>query len=150
MDSQAPHDAVEEWINQNNVFGDNATVRREVTYGNSRFDFCIESGDSTAFLEVKGVTLEKDGLALFPDAPTLRGVKHIEELISCAREGFGAYIIFVVQMKGVTALSPNDAMHPQFGDALRRAQKAGVNILAYDCLVDTHGFTIDAPIPVIL
>lgn len=102
------------------------------------------------FVEVKGVTLEEDGTAWFPDAPTERGVKHIEELIHCAKEGYEAYIIFVIQMKGVHCFRPNDRTHRAFGDTLRRAADSGVQVLALDCLVTKDTMEIDKKIPVIL
>jgi sugar fermentation stimulation protein A len=111
----------------------------------------------TAYLEVKGCTLEREGIAYFPDAPTERGVKHIKELTALAKSGHPAYILFITQMKGVTALRPNDETHPAFGDALRKAREAGVHILAVDCVVDTApnpdgtlslSVTADRPIPV--
>ena len=150
MDSQIPNDAVAQWLPESGLFGNNFIFKREVFFGKSRFDFGINDGGKTSYLEVKGVTLEDDGVALFPDAPTLRGVKHVEELIECAQKGFGAYIVFVIQMKGVYRFEPNDKMHPEFGDALRKAAKSGVKILAVDCVVTPDGIKIDSPIPVVL
>lgn len=147
IDSQAPNAVVEEWL-RGGLFSERTTVRREVTYGQSRFDFCIEENSKTSYLEVKGVTLERNGTALFPDAPTKRGVRHINELIRCAGEGYGAYILFVIQMKGVSLLRPNDVTHKAFGDALRRAAGAGVKILAMDCRVTRDTLAIDSPVPV--
>ena len=147
MDSQIVNDVAGEWLPISGLFSENAVIRREVTYGKSRFDFYIEDGDRKAFLEVKGCTLEKDGVAMFPDAPTERGVKHIEELISCMKDGFEAYILFVIAMKGVAIFRPNDATHKAFGDALRRAEDAGVKILAMDCVVDQDSIVIDAAVP---
>ena len=138
MDSQAPNAVAAEWLPQSGLFSADADYRREVTVGNSRFDFCITDGDGkTAYLEVKGCTLEREGVAYFPDAPTERGVKHIRELISLVKEGHAAYVLFVVQMKGITTLRPNDDTHRAFGDALREAEAAGVRILAVDCAVET-------------
>ena len=105
MDSQAANDAAAEWLQKGPLFPKDARICREVRYGNSRFDFYIEYEGKTAFLEVKGVTLEQDGIALFPDAPTERGVKHIKELISCKQNGYEAYILFVVQMKEIHVLN---------------------------------------------
>ena len=126
--------------------------------GSSRFDFAVDTKDApTAYLEVKGCTLERDGTAYFPDAPTERGVKHIRELTALAREGHSTYILFVTQMKGVTSLRPNDETHKAFGDALREASAAGVRVLAVDCVVESApnpdgtlrlSVTADAPIPV--
>lgn len=148
MDSQIPNAAVGEWLRKGELFSTQAVIRREFTYGESRFDFRIEDGGKVSFLEVKGVTLENDGTASFPDAPTERGVKHIHELIRAHREGFGAYILFVVQMKEIRELRPNDATHIAFGDALRLAEREGVKILAYDCIVTPDSMTIDKPIPI--
>ncbi len=149
MDSQAANTLAEEWLRRGELFPPDAVLRREVTYGKSRFDFFIEDGNRRTFLEVKGVTLERDGIAAFPDAPTERGVKHIEELIACQKDGYSAYLLFVVQMKGVSHVIPNDVTHPAFGDALRRAKAAGVTLLAVDCLVTTEGVTPDSLLPVV-
>ena len=149
MDSQAPNAIAAEYLPLSGLFGENATYCREYTVGNSRFDFAIRNADgagSTAYLEVKGCTLERDGVALFPDAPTERGVKHIRELITLARVGTPAYILFVVQMKGIHSLRPNDQTHKAFGDALREAQAAGVRILAVDCSVTPDTVTVDCSV----
>lgn len=146
MDSQIPNDVTEEWLGKGILFSKEARVRREVKYGNSRFDFYIEDGERKAFLEVKGVTLEEDGIASFPDAPTERGIKHIRELMQCLQEGYEAYILFVIQMKEITKFRPNDKTHPAFGEALREAQKAGVKIMAVDCLVTAESIEADAPV----
>ena len=146
MDSQIPNDAVEEWLKKGNLFSKNAIIRREVKYGDSRFDLYIEDEGVKAFLEVKGVTLENNGIASFPDAPTIRGIKHINELIACKNQGFEAYIIFVIQMKQVHKFTPNDITHKAFGDALRNAQKAGVKILAFDCHVQENSIEIDSSV----
>lgn len=148
MDSQVANDAAEEWLRKGTLFSDDAVIRREVKYGNSRFDFYIEDGEKKAFLEVKGVTLERDGIALFPDAPTERGVKHIGELAACMADGYEAYILFVIQMKGVKSFRPNDNMHREFGDALREAAAAGVKVIAMDCAVTKDEITVDAPVKV--
>ena len=148
MDSQIPNAAAEEWLRKGELFSEQAVVRREFTFGESRFDFRIDDNGAASFLEVKGVTLENDGIASFPDAPTERGVKHIHELIRARREGYGAYILFVLQMKEIRELRPNDVTHRAFGDALRLAKQEGVNILAYDCIVTPDIMTIDKPIPI--
>ena len=148
MDSQIPNAAAEEWLKTGKLFSEQAVIRREYTYGASRFDFMIEDMGKISFLEVKGVTLENNGIALFPDAPTERGVKHINELIRAKSEGYGAYILFVIQMKEITEFRPNDTMHKEFGDALRKAEQAGVKILAYDCIVTHESIVIDKPIKV--
>ena len=146
MDSQAPNAAAYEWVMAGGIFGNGAEVRREVTYGNSRFDLYVEQGERRAFIEVKGVTLESDGVASFPDAPTERGIKHLHELIAAKNDGYEAYVLFVVQMKGIRAFRPNDETHKAFGDALRYAASSGVKILAYDCKVEPDKMVIDAPI----
>lgn len=148
MDSQAPNHAVAEWLPNSNLFSKNAVIRREVSYGSSRFDFYVEDGERRAFLEVKGVTLEKDGVVLFPDAPTERGVKHLCELTSCIQKGYEAYVLFVIQMKGAYVFMPNDQTHSAFGEALRDAQKQGVKVLALDCIVTENSITIDNRISV--
>ncbi len=149
IDSQIVNDAAGEWL-RGGLFSKNAVLRREVTFGGSRFDFYIEQEDRRAFLEVKGVTLEKDGIAMFPDAPTERGVKHVKELAECIKQGYEAYMLFVIQMKGVNLFCPNDTMHREFGDALRAARAAGVKILAYDCRVTADSIIIDSPVSIAL
>lgn len=146
MDSQAPNKAVEEWLYKKQFFPDLIFVRPETVYGNSRFDFYIEHGDKKAFMEVKGVTLEQDGMVSFPDAPSERAVKHLEELMAAGREGYEVYVLFVVQMKGAACFAPNEQRHPGFARALREAHEAGVRILAYDCLVSPEGMELDAPV----
>lgn len=148
MDSQAPNAAAYEWMLSGAFFGKECSVRREVTYGNSRFDLYLESGERRAFVEVKGVTLEDDGIASFPDAPTERGIKHLGELVAAINDGYEAYILFVIQMKGVHTFTPNDLTHKAFGDALRAAVNKGVTVLAYDCLVTSDGMDIDSPIKI--
>lgn len=148
MDSQAPNAAAAEWLPQSGLFSAQAVIRREVTYGSSRFDFYAEDGDTRAFVEVKGVTLEEDGIARFPDAPTERGIKHLRELVACKQAGWDAYVLFVIQMKDITRFSPNDVTHKAFGEALRQATRAGVTVLAMDCRVTADSMVIDAPVPV--
>jgi sugar fermentation stimulation protein A len=148
MDSQVPNDVAEEWLKKGEIFSDKALIRREYKYGDSRFDFRIDDCGKTSFLEVKGVTLENDGIAYFPDAPTVRGVKHIDGLIRAKEDGFGAYLLFVVQMKEMHELRPNYATHREFGEALVRAEKAGVKLLAYDCIVTPDDIVIDKPISI--
>ena len=148
MDSQIANDVAEEWLRKGNLFSPRALIRREVTHGASRFDFYIEEGKRRAFLEVKGVTLEHSGTALFPDAPTERGVKHVVELSACVREGFEAYVLFIIQMKGVHLVRPHDEMHKAFGDALRKAASVGVRVLAVDCIVSPDEIVPDVSIPV--
>lgn len=148
MDSQAPNQAAEEWLRAGGLFSPDSIIKREVTYKNSRFDFYIKDGERKIFLEVKGVTQENEGLAMFPDAPTERGVKHIQELVSCIDEGYEAYILFVIQMKEVHTLVPNDVTHKAFGDALREAKKKGVKIIAMDCIVKRDSMDIDKEVPI--
>lgn len=133
MDSQAPNKAVEEFFKAGKIFSDLETLKPETVYKNSRFDFYGVHGETEFFAEVKGVTLEENGVVMFPDAPTLRGVKHLEELSNAVKSGFEGYIIFVVQMKDVKYFTPNTATHPEFATALKNAQKEGVKILCYDC-----------------
>ena len=140
MDSQAPNKVFKEWAK--NHFKNASLVKSEVKYKNSRFDFYIEENDEKIFVEVKGVTLENDGVCAFPDAPTERGVKHIRELIKCMEEGYEAYILFVIQMSPVKYLKPNDVTHKAFGDALREAKKAGVHVLARDCKITIDSMEI--------
>lgn len=150
MDSNAPNKAVKEWLESGKYFENVTLVRPETTYGNSRFDFYVEAGHRKIFIEVKGVTLEQQSMALFPDAPSERAVKHVEELIEAQRAGYESYVLFVIQMKGITAFTPNRQTQPEFADALVRAQQAGVRILAYDCLVNLNGMRLADPVPVIL
>lgn len=136
MDSQAPNKLFGEWAAAGHFRGELETLKPETTYGNSRFDFYWESSEKRGFVEVKGVTLEEDGIVRFPDAPTQRGVKHIEELIAARRAGYEAAVCFVIQMSDVAYFTPNDRTHPEFGRALRRAAQEGVEILALDCRVE--------------
>lgn len=133
MDSNAPNKVVHEWLKEGVLFQDISLIRPETKYNNSRFDFYIEHGDKKVFIEVKGVTLEEDGVVRFPDAPTIRGLKHVYELCDAKREGYEAYVIFVIQMKDVKYFTANIITHKEFGDALIEAKNAGVQILAYDC-----------------
>lgn len=148
MDSQAPNKAVEEWLKNGGYFPEEVSVFREKTYGSSRFDLYIESEERKAFMEVKGVTLEEKGEVRFPDAPTERGVKHVRELMQCLRDGYEAYLLFVIQMKDVKVFRPNWNTHREFGKALREAEEAGVKILAYDCLVGESFMEIKDPVAV--
>ena len=135
MDSQAPNKVVEEAIEKGWLFEGITYHRREYTYVNSRFDFYIERGEEKAFVEVKGVTLENDNVVSFPDAPSERAVKHLDELYKAVCEGYKAYVIFVVQMSDVDYFVPNETNHKAFADKLKEVSKKGVNILAYDCKV---------------
>ena len=148
MDSQAPNAAAAEWIAAGNLFPEEVTVQREKTYGNSRFDLYVESPERKAFIEVKGVTLEEKNIVRFPDAPTIRGVKHLEELIHAAGDGYEAYLLLVIQMKDVRYFEPNWETHPEFGKTLKKAAAAGVHILAYDCTITESSMKICDPVPV--
>ncbi len=151
MDSGAPNKVVEEWLRAGGLFQDISLVRPETVFGNSRFDFYVESASGTkAFIEVKGVTLENDQVAAFPDAPSERAVKHVEELIEAHKQGYDAYLIFVVQMKDVKYVEPNRKTQPAFGEAIQNARNAGVRLLAYDCIVDEDSLRIDEEIPVVV
>ena len=142
MDSQVPNRAVYDWIVEGNYFKSITHIQREKTFGRSRFDIYLETDNKKVFIEVKGVTLEEDNTAMFPDAPTTRGVKHINELTRSIEEGYEAYVIFVIQMEGIEKFMPNDRTHPEFGDALREARDKGLNILAYDCIVKPDSITM--------
>ena len=150
MDSQAPNKVVGEWLLEKEPFGKVKLLKPECTYGSSRFDFYLETEAEKIFIEVKGVTLEEDGIVRFPDAPTERGIKHLEELRACVEAGYKAAVIFVVQMEGMQHFEPNDKTHPQFGEALRQARKAGVKVLAYECKVTPSSLEITKSIPVML
>ncbi len=147
MDSQAPNAAAKEWLLAGGL-GAIADLRPETVHGDSRFDFSFTKEGKKCFLEVKGVTLENDGVCAFPDAPTQRGVKHLQGLTRAAREGYGAYVLFVIQMSDVKYLHPNDATDPAFGAALRQAAAAGVQLLAMDCHVTADSMEIGKPVPV--
>ena len=131
IDSQAPNQVVKEWL-QEQVFD---LVRPEYRYGDSRIDFYMEKDHRRYLMEVKGCTLERDGIGYFPDAPTDRGVKHLRELTKAVSEGYLTYLAFVIQMEGITKVLPNIEMHPEFGVALKEAEEAGVNILNLSCKV---------------
>ena len=150
IDSQIPNKLVKEWLEEGNLFQHITKQRPEYTYGNSRFDLYVEADSQKIFIEVKGVTLEEDGIVRFPDAPSERAVKHVEELILAVKEGYAAYVFFVVQMKDVRYFTPNMDTHPAFGEALERAQRAGVHILAYDCEVEKDSIRIMEQVPVVL
>lgn len=134
IDSQAPNKAAREWLEKGGLFP-LTRLQPESRYHDSRLDFYLEGEGRRAFMEVKGVTLEEDGVVLFPDAPTQRGIKHLRELSGCVKEGYEAYLLFVIQMKGVSYFTPNRSTHPQFADALAQAQAQGVQLIAMDCQV---------------
>ena len=147
MDSQIVNDVAYEWLNSCGMFSKDAEIIREYTVTHngikSRFDIFVLDTDRRAFIEVKGVTLENDGIASFPDAPTLRGIKHLNHLALLKGEGYEAYVLFVIQMKGVNSFTPNKITHMEFANALRSAKECGVNILCYDCIVDIDSIRID-------
>lgn len=149
MDSQAPNLAAKEWLAAGGL-GEIENLRAETKHGDSRFDFSFTKDGMQCFLEVKGVTLEANGICAFPDAPTERGAKHLRGLTEAAREGYGAYVLFVIQMADVQYLHPNDATDPEFGKALREAAANGVQILAVNCDVSVDEMKIRDFVPVAL
>lgn len=149
MDSQAPNRAAEEWLLSGGL-GEIQQLRPETVHGDSRFDFSFRKEGRLCFLEVKGVTLEDGGICAFPDAPTERGVKHLRGLTEAARDGYGAYVLFVIQMADGKALRPNDGTDPKFGTALREAASQGVKVLAMDCEITVEEMRIRQPVPVTL
>ena len=149
MDSQAPNGAVGEWL-RGGGFGDVSQVRPEVKFENSRFDFAFKRDGRSCFMEVKGVTLENDGVCAFPDAPTMRGAKHVQELIRAVEAGYDAYVLFVIQMSDVKYLHPNDVTDPAFSEALRQASKAGVKVMALDCRVTCDSMELQNEVRVCL
>ena len=147
MDSQAPNKAAGEWLASGGL-GEISDLRAEVKHGDSRYDFSFVKDGKRCFLEVKGCTLENDGVCAFPDAPTERGAKHIRGLTAAAGEGYGAYILFVIQMPDVKYIRPHDETDPEFGHALREAAQKGVTVLAMDCAVTPETMDIRLPVPV--
>ena len=147
MDSQAPNAAAKDWLLSGGL-GDIEKLKPETAFGDSRFDFSFYKNERLCFLEVKGVTLEADGVCAFPDAPTQRGAKHLRELARLSQQGYGAYVLFVIQMADVTYLHPNDSTDPAFGKALREAADAGVTILAYDCHVTPNAMALRKPVDI--
>lgn len=148
MDSQSPNKAVEEWLKAGGLFSDVKLVRPEMTYHSSRFDFYVETPEDKILIEVKGVTLEQEDVVLFPDAPSERALKHINELIEAAGEGYKAYVLFVIQMERVKCFTPNRKTQPEFAAALLKAKQAGVKVLAFDCKVTPDSMVIHEPVPV--
>ena len=147
MDSQAPNKATGEWLKAGGL-GEITDLRAETTHGDSRFDFAFQKEGRQCFLEVKGVTLEQDGVCAFPDAPTERGVKHLQGLTKAALDGYGAYVLFVIQMENVKYLHPNDTTDPAFGKALREAAASGVTVLAMDCSITEDTMCLHSPVEV--
>ncbi len=150
MDAQAPNKVFGEWVRGGSFVADCTGVKAEAVYGDSRLDFCVQTPRGRHWVEVKGVTLESDGHACFPDAPTERGVRHIQHLQSLVEAGEEATIAFVVQMEGMTDMAPNDETHPAFGQALRQAAKAGVHVRAWCCHVTPETLVLGSEIPVLL
>ena len=150
MDSQVTNTVVKEWVEQSGFFKEITLIRPETTYGRSRFDLYVETKGKKIFIEVKGVTLEENGIVRFPDAPTQRGIKHVEELCKAVKDGYESYIFFVIQMSGVKFFTPNIDTQPEFGEALKKAKDKGVKILAYDCDVTKDTINIRKEVPVIL
>ena len=151
MDAQAPNKVFEEWARSGRFVPGLTLLRPETVWGSSRFDFYYETEDGVrGFVEVKGVTLEENGIAAFPDAPTLRGVKHLDELAAAAGEGCRCHVCFLIQMGEMRVFCPNERAHPAFGEALRRAAGAGVEVLAMGCRVTPDSLEADRPVPVSL
>ena len=146
MDSQIVNGVFAEALPALDVFSDISLVKGEAVYGSSRFDFYVEHGTGRAYVEVKGVTLERNGIVFFPDAPTERGIKHVRELANCTEEGYEAYLIFVIQMSGVRYLSAEGSLHPDFWNAVGEAAAKGVKVLAYDCSVEEDSITLRRPV----
>ena len=149
IDSQAPNQVVAEALASGKLLGEvPQTIQREVRFGSSRLDFAYTlANGQKGFLEVKGVTLEQENIAYFPDAPTLRGVRHLQELMAASQAGYACLAVFVIQMQGVAAFAPNDQTHPQFGETLRQAQAQGVIIQAWDCLVQPAALVLHQQVP---
>lgn len=141
IDSQAPNKIFHEWLLKSGYFGKNVFIKPETKYKNSRFDFYIENEKRKIFVEVKGVTLEENNIVAFPDAPTERGVKHINELCDCVKEGYEAYIFFIIQINDVSLFVPNRRTHEAFAEALLKASQCGVNVMCLDCNVSENEIT---------
>lgn len=150
VDSQAPNPVAFEALKAGRIaeVGPVTYVKREVTYGDSRFDLYYEKGEERGFIEVKGVTLQQGGIAMFPDAPTTRGTKHVLELAKAVQEGYAGTVLFVVQMKGCHVFTPYREMDPAFADALEEASRQGVRILAYEAIVTEQEIVLDGSLPV--
>jgi sugar fermentation stimulation protein A len=148
IDSQIPNKVFLEYLQSGQHIGGITFLKSEVKHGNSRFDFYVEAGKRKIFLEIKGVTLEENGVVMFPDAPTERGVKHLKELIMCTKEGYEAQVVFVIQMKEALCFMPNNKTHRAFGEALVAAKKAGVTIIALDCIVTESKIVIHKSVPI--
>ncbi len=148
IDSQAPNHVVEEWLRKEELFPGMTLLRKEKKYKNSRFDFYLEVGKRKIFLEVKGVTLETEGIVSFPDAPTERGIKHLKELMECLQDGYEAYVVFLIQMEQVLYFKPNSENHAAFAAVLKQASESGVVCLAFDSIVTANELTLHQPVVV--
>ena len=142
MDSNAPNKVFFEYLQSGAYIKNITLIKPEARYGSSRFDFYVEAEGRRIFIEVKGVTLEENGVVMFPDAPTERGVKHLNELMRRASEGYEAHVVFVIQMNDVKYFTPNNRTHPAFGEALAAAKQAGVTVAAFDCEVGEDSLEI--------
>lgn len=150
MDSQVTNKVVQERLQEGFLFDNITLIRPESKYKNSRFDFYVEAEERKIYIEVKGVTLEENGVVMFPDAPTERGVKHLRELAECIQDGFEAYVIFVVQMADVKIFKANEKTHKSFAEMLTKVHNEGVNILAYECSVTKNSIRMTRQLPVIV
>ncbi len=151
IDSQVPNQVVYETLEQGDLpnFGKLTQLKKEVTFANSRFDIYFETEKNKGYIEVKGVTLESEGETMFPDAPTVRGTKHVMEMIQAVEQGYQGYIFFVIQMKGVKSFTPNKKMDPEFARTLKEARERGVRLLAYDCYVSENMIKLGNRVPII-
>ena len=150
IDSQAPNKVFMEYLRAGEYIRGITYIKPEAKHEDSRFDFYVEAGQRKIFIEVKGVTLEEADIALFPDAPTERGVKHLQGLSRCVAEGYEAHVVFIVKMKDIRHFSPNNATHPAFGAELVKAAEAGVHVVAFGCAVAPDSLAIGYPVPVVL
>ncbi len=150
IDSQIPNKVFHEFVSDGRFIDGVTLIKPESAYKNSRFDFYIEANNQKIYAEIKGVTLEENGIAKFPDAPTERGIKHLNELSDAVRNGYLAYAVFIIQMKGIEHFEPNYKMHKAFADTLKAAQQSGVNVIAYDCIVSPESIELDNQIPIII
>lgn len=150
IDSQIPNRVFREWVEKNGYLGDISVLKAEQNFAGSRFDFYIEANSKKIFVEVKGVTLEEEGIVLFPDAPTERGLKHLKELMCAKEQGYDAYVVFIIQMNGVKYFSPNYRTHKAFGETLKEAEKMGVGLLALDCEVTRNRIEAKDMVSIIL
>ena len=148
LDSQVPNALAAQMAMQGYFLPEPVFVKREKTYGDSRFDIYCESGNRKMFIEIKGVTLEENGVARFPDAPTERGIKHMRGLINAAADGYETALVFIIQMKGVTSFEANVRTQPEFARVLLEAKEAGVMVKAFDCIVTENSIAVDSEVPV--